>query len=136
MMVYAQNGNFSKYYEPKSISNLEKYSSKTATILIIVFSSIAFIILVIVLYKFVLRKKFNIFVGGTSITNITNITNVTNVTNINNIASNEMQLMNNDEYGQNEPFINNPTNSEENDLPTPEEVNEQNKFNNLEEVNA
>ena len=136
MMVYAQNGNFSKYYEPKSISNLEKYSSKTAMILIIVFSSIAFIILVIVLYKFVLRKKFNIFVGGTSITNITNITNVTNVTNINNIASNEMQLMNNDEYNQNEPFINNPTNSEENDLPTPEEVNEQNKFNNLEEVNA
>ena len=29
MMVYAQNGNFSKYYDPKIINNIEKYVPKT-----------------------------------------------------------------------------------------------------------
>jgi hypothetical protein len=57
MMVYAQNGNFSKYYEPKIISNIEKYKPKTKMILIIVFSLIGLIIIGIIIFILMKRKK-------------------------------------------------------------------------------
>ena len=126
MMVYAQNGNFSKYYEPKLISNIEKYKSNTATILIIIFSILALLVIGFIIFRLNKKGKLKICcLGGI------NINNVTNVTNVNNIYSNEMQIMNNDECNPNEALINNSTSNEENELPTPDEIHEQEKLSNL-----
>ena len=127
-MVYAPNGNFTKYYEPKIISNIEKYKSNTALILIIIFSSIALIGIGYLIFKLIKRRKIIILREGT---NIINVANVINIANVNNVIGNEMQIMNNDEFNQNEPLIKNSTINGEDELPTPEEVYGQNESSNL-----
>ena len=119
MMVYAENGNFSKFYEPQIISNIKKYESNIKMIIIIASGSAGLIIIILVIICIVIKVK--------KIKNKMNIEGA-EILNITSINSNEMRILNDDEYNKNEHSINNPNNHEEYNYPTFDEVNRQNQL--------
>jgi len=111
-----------KEEEEKNKKEEEQEKSKSEMTIIIVSCSVGFIILAILIFILVKRRKSNRQTGGSNI--------ISNNIYPNNLNNNEMLIMNEYDYNPNVPPANNSINNEENNLPDFNEILDQSQSEN------